>query len=332
MMHVSPEEVAAFRAGTLDRQRIEAIGAHVRECRDCARLVLGDSGVQESAEAVWKEDEVSSRAKSRDPLRMHETRSAGRGFLDSARNDTRWWYAAAAAVLIAILSFWITRDDPAPPPPSRPVAPRVATAPRVIRDGAVAITVDEDGDVQSVTTPREEWTVLLTAALRHGRLPQHDARALTAPAVVLRGEEQRAAVQLLQPVGVVVESDRPFFRWSGVDDALYRVIVAQDGKPVAKSEMQTGRMWIPHTPLGRGVIYEWQVTALIGETESTFPAADQPPARFRILSAAEFEELEAAKKTGSKLLASLVAARLGLIEVKARELERMLTASSPHPR
>lgn len=230
------------------------------------------------------------------------------------------WLAAAAVVILALLSFWITRDDPAPPPVP-------ATAPRVIRDGAVTITVDDDGNVQSVSSPRAEWTALLTAALRDGKLPKYDASGLTA---VPRADENRPAVQLLQPVGVV-ESDRPFFRWSGVPDASYRVVITQDGNPVATSEPQTGRMWFPHAPLARGVTYAWQVTALIGGTESTFPAPDRPPARFRILSAAEFEELEEARKSGSKLLANLVAARLGLIEIEARDLDRMLTASSPRP-
>lgn len=251
---------------------------------------------------------------------------------DAARSRKRW-LIAAAALLIALLMFWITRDDPARTPASKPLQERAASSPRVIRDGAVTITVDDDGEVESVTSPREDWTALLTAALRHGRLPpRYDARALAPPVPPPRGEEHRAAVRLLQPVGVVVESDRPFFRWSGVPEAFYRVAVTQDGEPVAKSELQSGRMWIPHAPLARGAIYEWQVTALIGQTESAYPPPGQPPARFKVLSAPEFAELEAARKTGSKLLVDLVAARLGLGEVSAREIDRMLTSSSPHPR
>lgn len=250
----------------------------------------------------------------------------------AARSRTLW-LVAAAALLLALLLFWILRDDPAPPPAPAPRPDRAAAAPRVIRDGAVTITVDKDGQVESVTSPRAEWTALLTAALRDGRLPpRYDARALAPPVPVRRNEEERAAVVLLQPVGIVVESDRPFFRWSGVPEAFYRVAVTQDGKPVAKSELQSGRMWIPHAPLARGAIYEWQVTALIENVESMFPPPGQPPARFRILSAAEFAELEAARKTGSKLLVDLVAARLGLREISAREIDRRLTASSPRPR
>lgn len=299
MTHLSASDVSDFRARKLDRARVEAIGAHVRECSECARRLWSDPAILGSAEAVWKPEPRRARW----------------------RAVVAW--AAAAAAVIAVMVFWTRRDDPAQTPIARtlePVAPRTP-ATRLVRDGAVTITLDERGAVRSVATQRPEWDALVAEALRSGRPPASSTAALGGTAAVLRGDGVTApAVTLLEPVAVVVESDRPRFRWTAAAGARYRVLVARDDALVAKSEPQPDTAWVPSAPLTRGKIYGWQLAITIDGREWIVPPPDARPARFRVLSDDEVRELEAARATGSRLLTGLVAARLGLTDLARREL------------
>lgn len=300
MTHLSASDVSDFRARKLDRARVEAIGAHVRECSECTRRLWSDHAIVESAEAIWKPE----------------------------RRRPRWravavWAAAAAAIIVAIL-VWTRRDEPGTAPmvvrKPEPVVPRTP-ATRVVRDGAVAITLDESGAVRSVATQRPEWDALVAEALRSGKPPASSAAALVGTAAVLRGDGVTApAVTLLEPVAVVVEPDRPRFRWTEVTGGRYRVLVALDGALVARSEPQPGRTWVPPAPLTRGQVYAWQLAVTIDGREWIVPPPDARPARFRVLGDDEVRELDAARATGSRLLTGLVAARLGLTDLAGREL------------
>ncbi|HYR27716.1 MAG TPA: hypothetical protein VEU30_04585 [Thermoanaerobaculia bacterium] len=293
MSHVTRQEIEAFRARTLDRERIEAVGAHVRECRDCARLVFGDDAVRDAAQSLWKPE----------PRQRYT------------------WLAAAAAILIAV-ALWTARDDRQTTRPVDPPAQKTATVPRatatVIRDGSIEASITPTG--VEVRTARPEWDAMIAAALRDGTIPVPDRTGLEAPGVVLRGHDQPTEPRLLEPLGIVVESSRPPFRWRESAGRTYRVVIARDGVAVAKSGVLRTSSWTPREPLPRGAIYEWQLIAARGDAEEIIPAPDAPPARFRVLSHGEFDELETARATGSRLLTGLVASRLGLDDVAAREL------------
>jgi hypothetical protein len=199
----------------------------------------------------------------------------------------------------------------------------------VIRDGVAAITLDDSGTVQQISTPRPEWNNLVASALRSGTPPASARGDLTGSGAILRGDGDPArSITLIEPVAIVVESDRPQFRWTALAGARYRVVVASDGTAVAKSGLQSAVTWTPSTPLARGGTYAWQVTVVQDERETTVPPPDAPPARFRVLSEKESRELETARASGSQLVTGLVAARLGLHDVAARELTAFATA---HP-
>lgn len=291
--HVTPSDIAAFRARTLDRERIEAIGFHVRKCADCSRMVFGDAGIRRDVQQLWAPGTHA-------PVRLA-------------------WIAAIAAVLAGVIVMWPVREQTprvVPPPPIRHEP--VLTS---IRDGSLVLTMDAKGSLQNVASPSKEWNAMAEEALRTGALPRADLAGLASSGEVLRGDEEDAPnVTLLAPVAIAVESATPTFRWTATPHARYRVLVANDGVAIAKSDAQSTPSWTPRKPLPRGATYAWQLIVLTEEREWTFPAPEQSPARFRVVSDAEHRQLEAARAAQSHLLTGLVAARLGLTDTAAHEL------------
>lgn len=306
--HLTSAEIDAFHGQRLDRERTEAIGAHVRECVECSRLLWSDDGIAQSVQSVWTSEAQSA-----------------------VRRPRLAWAAAAAIALIAGAGVWLwaSRDEPQQvrATPTRPLPP--AATPRVIRDGDAAISLDANGNVQNISTPRDEWNTLVASALRTGTPPAADRGGLTGSGAILRGDDVLTSrVTLIEPVAVAVESDRPQFRWTMLAGARYRVVVARDGTAVIKGVLQSDVTWTASTPLARGETYAWQLTVLRDDGEITVPPPDAPPARFRVLSQGQLRELEAARASGSQLVTGLVAARLGVDDVAARELTAFATA---HP-
>ena len=160
----------------------------------------------------------------------------------------------------------------------------------------------------------------LSSAIYTGTPPAANRGGLWGTSEVLRGNGNHAPVKLLEPVASVVESDRPRFRWSAIPGARYRVIVARDGTVTARSELLSASAWTAGVPLTRGETYAWQLIVIRGESEQTVPPPDAPPARFHVLPDADAQELRDARASGSRLITGLVASKLGLEEVAAREL------------
>ena len=289
--HITASDVASFRDRRLDRERIESIGAHVRDCEECAQLLWNDPRIAKSVDAVWRSEKTWRR-----PLVIAAA------------------IAAALAIVIIGIAIWRPRSEPrivhAPPP---------HPSPRVVRDGNIGVTLDANGVVRNVSAPREEWSALVADALRNGAVPAV-VPSLTGEASVLRGENETARVTLREPLGVVLESDRPRFRWTGLPGARYQVLIAREETMVMKSALQTAETWTPDTPLVRGAVYAWQLTVVLGDRERTVPPPNSPAAHFRVLAESELRELNAARATNSRLLIGVVAARFRLYDLAAREL------------
>jgi hypothetical protein len=291
--HVTPSDLAAFRARTLGAERTRTIGLHVRECADCSQIVFGDPVIRRNVRQMWGIG----------PSKFVKIAAAA---------------AAIAAMIAGVLALWPVREST-----PRPVPPPIRREPAVtsIRDGSLVLTMDAHGSLRNVTSPSREWSALAEAALRTSMLPRAELSGLELPAEVLRGgDEDAPRLTLLAPVAVAVESATPEFRWTAMRGVRYRVLVARDGATIAKSGVQSDTNWTPRKPLPRGATYAWQLTVITDAREWTLPPPDAPPARFRVLSDAALRELEAARAAQSHLVTGLVAARLGVTGTAAREL------------
>ena len=102
----------------------------------------------------------------------------------------------------------------------------------------------------------------------------------------LRGElEKRSTFAPLAPTDVVIETDRPTFRWQALEGAGHYIVTIYDTKlrQVGSSGPVTGTEWTIPNSLARGVTYSWQISALKDGETVVSPKPPLPEARFRIL-------------------------------------------------
>jgi hypothetical protein len=130
---------------------------------------------------------------------------------------------------------------------------------------------------------------------------------------------------LLNPVGTVIQSDRPTFRWQSLPGATSYTIFILDANfnVIVKSEPLSQTSWTTTQPLKRGTFYAWQVTATKDGKALTSPAAPLPEARFKILEPAKSNELQrlAKERPDSHLILGVIYAHNGLLDEAERELQ-----------
>ena len=136
---------------------------------------------------------------------------------------------------------------------------------------------------------------------------------------------------LLEPVGRVLLSNQPTFRWSALDSATGYVVEVYDDqfKLVASSPQLTNTSWT--TTLSRDNIYSWQVKAIKDGQEITSPRPPAPQAKFRVLDQGKVSELARAKRAhgSSRLTMGLLYAEAGLLQEAEQEF-RALRRSNPN--
>ena len=144
----------------------------------------------------------------------------------------------------------------------------------------------------------------------------------------LMGKAAGETFTLLQPVGTVTLNNRPTFQWQPLNGATsYQVHVLDTAfKVVAESGLITATSWSPPTPLDRGVVYLWQVSAVKGGEVVSAPAAPRPEARFKILSGSKMREVQRAVKAqgDSPLALGIIYAHNGLLDDAEQEFQNAL--------
>lgn len=195
-------------------------------------------------------------------------------------------------------------------------------------DGGTRVEIDADGNLTGINAPQFESRI--KAALTDQDLEISDsARDLKSNSGVLMGDGRPGvSFALTTPVGKIVRSERPQFRWRPLAGAETYVVTVFDAKfsKVAESPPLQQPVWTPAANLKRGSIYQWQVTAIKDGQEIKSPVRPAPDAKFQILSAAAANEIEAAKhRSGnSHLLLGIVYANAGLLDDAEREFQALL--------
>jgi hypothetical protein len=84
---------------------------------------------------------------------------------------------------------------------------------------------------------------------------------------------------------VVIETDRPTFRWRPLEGTEHCTVTIFDAKlrQVASSGPVTQSQWTIPNALKRGVDYSWQITAVKAGETIVSPKPPLPEARFRVL-------------------------------------------------
>ncbi|HYK02285.1 MAG TPA: hypothetical protein VE974_11050 [Thermoanaerobaculia bacterium] len=302
--HLSFEELSAYVDGLGDADERTAAGDHLEVCAMC-RAEAADLG---------------------QAVRVVAVRARFRGFAIAA--------AIAAFVAGGAALVWNTASPE--PEPHRGVE-SVRRAPATVplpRDSPPALAPAPA--TASDRNPLEQLPPSLrrvATALQRGTLASANLVASlqgTAGGQRSAGAVAPGTAALLGPVGVVLEADRPAFRWSRDDSTQMGVVQVFDSRynRVLESPALKGTAWTSPTALKRGVTYQWQVVLRSGSGEKVLPPETDPPARFRLLTAEALAELQAARRSGSDLEQGLICMREGLFDEGARRLAAFAEA---HP-
>jgi anti-sigma factor RsiW len=295
-IHLTEGELAAIADGTADARERERIEAHARSCEDCAIEL----------DVYHDMAKLRNRPQPRAKSQPNPTPVGGwRSWFPFPRLQ---WTAAALAVSAAAVLFLLVRpsanqhvteqaatDDRQMRTPG-PAAPAPAA---VLRDGTELVYLAENGAVTSgldhIPAPLRDSVreMLRTRQLLVAVPPDVRTRSGT---LMSQGKlADGDTVILLEPKSVVLETDRPHFRWSAPDAEQARVSIVdvqRDYEPVAESDWLTGNDWESAQRLQRGRLYAWQVTVQRAGKQYVHPLPEHAEARFRILAANDFGRLQ----------------------------------------
>lgn len=258
--------------------------------------------------------------------------------------------AALAMLLLAAIAWIIWRMPKeshqevvvAPTPVSQPapsvepsVPPQLAPAMVAqLNDGNGVLSLDQEGKLSGADNLPPIYQSLLKKALTSQRIERSSQlQGLTRASSTLMGSDNKAReFAVVEPVGSVVLSNQPAFRWSTLEGATSYVVEVYDDqfKLVASSPELTNRSWTVSQSLARGKVYSWQVKAIKDGQEVTSPRPPAPQAKFRVLDQAKANEIVKAKRAyaSSHLTLGLLYADAGLLREAEQEF-RLLRRANP---
>jgi len=332
--HLSTSEVAGYVKGALDEIDLEIAESHLSICNACLNKVQ-----QQRAES--------------EPAAFASRRPIGTSLI---RN--RWPLRIAAAMLVTaaliLVTFWLLRTKPAAQKgeaahPINQSSPAITAAVKnsgepapapsanfavVLNDGSSKVTMDNEGKLTGLDQLPALIQQKVKAALQAGKLkaPPALAQLNSQPSTLLSESGNGLPFRLLSPLGQIVRSQQPTFRWQELPGAQsYKITVTDaDLNEVATSPTLNATEWRITEPLERGAIYSWQVSALKNGVAVTSPVLPAPQAKFKILDHSTLEMIEQAEHAEplSHLTRGVLYADAGLLD-KAEEELRLLVRQNP---
>jgi len=207
----------------------------------------------------------------------------------------------------------------------------------VLNDAGGQVIVNQSGRLEGLQELPPDLRESVERALATRRL--RASPALTGwptGAGNLRSEfEKQSTFAPLDPTDVVIETDRPTFRWQALEGAIHYIVSIYDAKlrHVAGSGPVIGTKWTTPNSLERGVTYSWQISALKDGETVVSPKPPLPEARFRILDQTAVAALSKLKESAgsSHLAMGVFYWKHGLIEESKREFQALVKANPNSP-
>jgi hypothetical protein len=202
-----------------------------------------------------------------------------------------------------------------------------------LNDAGGQIVVNQQGQLEGLDHLPRNLRESVERALATRRL--RDSPALTGwstGAGILRSElEKQNTFAPLEPMDVVIETDRPKFRWQALEGASHYVVTMHDARfrEVGSSGPIVGTEWTAPNSLERGATYSWQISALKDGQTIVSPKPPLREARFRILGQRNLVALAKLKASAgnSHLVMGVFYWKYGLLEQSEREFQALAQAN-----
>jgi hypothetical protein len=355
--HLTFEQMAGFVDGAIAGEELQVVKNHLTWCEECETSVDDLRAFKDQvAPELVREDRLSAMGAATES-RWHRLAAA----LPFFQPRSLVFGSALAALLLAVSGWLVWQALPkreskqtvttASPSPSVPVSPGPApagTAAIVIvrlNDGEGQVALDQEGQLSGVAHMPTAYQQMIKRALTDQELERSPLLAgLTQPGITPRGgspsggrdwdgDARRGQFAVIEPVGAVILSDRPTFRWSRLNGATGYVVEIYDEKlDLAVTSPQVfDHSWTAPQSLKRDGIYYWQVKTIKDGREFKSPRPPAPQAKFRILDEAKADELARARRAyaSSHLTMGLLYGQAGLLYDAEREL-RALQKANPN--
>lgn len=213
--------------------------------------------------------------------------------------------------------------QPAPPGDRQEPSPSVVT----LTDGSGQITLDERGNLRGLSQLSSAYERSVKEALTSGHLQLPRTPSGAGKTDVFMGSAEEENFALLGPVGKVVQTLRPTFRWKALKGAAsYSVFLKDSAGGIIESGELSASEWTTNVPLKRGMLYSWQVVALRNGKEVVAPPPGHSAAQVKILAQGQIDELAELRRShpDSHLLLGIFYAQAGLLDEAAREFTILL--------
>jgi len=352
--HLTFERTAAYVDEALAGEELQVVTDHLTCCEQCAMAV-------DDLRAFRNQVMPGLDREYRQPTPPVTTENRWRRFVADMASllprSPALIVGSALAALLMIAAGWLIwpamerngnnpkRAQTTPSPTTPVVTPVVSPIPTQegpalviaqLNDGAGRVVLDGNGKLSGVDHLPPGYQQMIRNALSSQRLEKPPLLAELAQPdslYVRGGDNQGAKFSVINPIGIVMLSDRPTFRWSPLEGATGYIVEVYDAelRQIITSPQLTDTSWTAPQSLKRGGIYSWQVTAIKGGEEFSSPRPPAPQAKFRILDETLANELDQARRAyaSSHLTLALLYTKVGLLDEAEQEF-RALQKANPN--
>lgn len=352
--HFDAGQLVAYADDRLDSIGQEMAGAHLKTCASCREELRRFLEYKRRIEPWMQEEETAAEPRPT-PWKLWDW------FLPIRKPA----FIATAAAILALLALGLivfhggvrpgdhtAKSSPSPafsispnPSPStessvamRTPTPEVSPPPgdliASLNDNGMKIIVNASGEIRGV----EGYPPLLAQNIKDALIAKEFKRPVTLSDLdgvsgSLRGGDGKPRFALIAPARTVLAEARPTFEWEPLKDATaYQVFIGDlehRETVISKPLPATTTQWTPATPLRRGRVYSWAVTAKVNGEDVTSPGASAPEPKFKILEQGKVRELAALKKRPrSHLALGVFYMNAGMTAEAEREFQ-MLAKENP---
>lgn len=312
--HLIYEQLSAYLDRRLDKDEMREVKLHLEFCPDCSEEL---SGLKEFRRTVESELRPGPWRRLVKTLTM---RWEWIGRLDLEHAFGILSILILSGLTALMIHQWHNWNDD--PPPTTPTVTAPGNQPPIVGRGPIG-KVDQSENPSGVMPPKSTETIFdghkqyviayegdqvridsLTTKLQKDVVKLLKGQVIGDPRLLqqlasanlsLRGAN-KSKIVLLNPVGTVIEEERPVLRWGPIEGATSYLVDLTDEtlRPVAQSPHVESTEWTVTDNLKRGAVYLWQVTGF--KNGERIDNQLNPMGRFMVASEKKAREIEEARK------------------------------------